>query len=356
MSRVIAVAPVLAAHRYEQAEITAVIGPLLSADPGRLSALARFHAASGVRTRHFALPLERYADLRRFDDANDQFLTTGADLAEEAVRAALNAAGLVPTDVDFLLFTTVTGVGAPSIDALVVQRLGLRPDVKRLPSFGLGCVAGASGLARLHDYLTGHPDDVALVLSVELCSLTIQHGDDSTANLVSSGLFGDGAAAAVMVGDRRATGRAGLDVIGTRSGLYPDTTGLLGWDVGGSGFRIVLGAGLADVVEAHLRTDVEALLAPHGATVADVAAWVAHAGGPRILEAAAAALALGAHALDRSWHSLAAIGNLSSSSVLHILADTLADGAPPPGGLAVLFAFGPGVSAEVVLLRRPEET
>ncbi|MBU4214128.1 MAG: type III polyketide synthase [Actinobacteria bacterium] len=355
MSRVVAVAPVLAGHRYGQAEITAHIGPLLCSDPDRLSVLTRFHEASGVRTRHLALPLARYTALDSFDDANDLFQTIGADLAEDAVRAALKAAGLAPTDVDFLLFTTVTGVGAPSIDALLVQRLGLRPDVRRLPSFGLGCVAGASGLARVHDYLVGHPDDVALVVSVELCSLTIQHGDDSTANLVSSGLFGDGAAAVVMVGDRRAVGHDGLDVIGTRSGVYPDTTGMLGWDVGGSGFRIVLGAGLADVVEAHLRTDVEALLAPHDAAVAEVAAWIAHPGGPRILDAAAHALGLGEHALDRSWRSLAAIGNLSSSSVLHVLADTLADGAPPPGGLAVLFAFGPGVSAEVVLLRRPEE-
>ncbi len=355
MSRIVAVAPVLAPHRYDEAEITAHIGPLLSSDPGRLAALARFHGSSGVRTRHLALPLPRYADLRSFGDANELFLTIGTDLAADAVRGALDVAGLTAKDVDFLLFTTVTGIGAPSIDALLVERLGLRPDVKRLPSFGLGCVAGASGLARAHDYLVGHPGEVALVVSVELCSLTIQHGDDSTANLVSSGLFGDGAAAVVMVGDRRAAGRDGVDVIGTRSGVYPDTTGMLGWDIGGSGFRIVLSGGLADVVETHLRADVEALLAPHGATVADVAAWVAHAGGPRILEAAARALALREHALDRSWRSLAAVGNLSSSSVLHVLADTLADGAPPPGGLAVLFAFGPGVSAEAVLVRRPEE-
>ena len=355
MSRVVAVAPVLAGHRYEQAEITAGIGPLLSTDPGRLASLARFHRASGVRTRHLALPLPRYAELRSFREANDLFLGIGTDLAEESVRAALGAAGLAAGDVDFVLFTTVTGVGAPSIDALLVERLGLRRDVKRLPSFGLGCVAGASGLARAHDYLVGHPDDVALVVSVELCSLTIQHGDDSPANLVSSGLFGDGAATVVMLGDRRSAGHDGFDVVATRSALYPDTSGMLGWDVGGSGFRIVLGPGLADVVEAHVRADVEGLLEDQGATVADVAAWVAHPGGPRILEAAARALALDDAAFDRSRRALATTGNLSSSSVLHVLADLLADGAPAPGGLAMLFAFGPGVSAELVLLRRSEE-
>ena len=355
MSRVVSVAPVLAAHRHDQAEITASIGPLLSQDAGRLAALARFHGASGVRTRHLALPLARYAELGGFGEANHLFETIGTELAEDAVRRALAAADLRPADVDFLLFTTVTGVGAPSLDALLVARLGLRPDIRRLPSFGLGCVAGASAVARVHDYLVGHPDHVALVVSVELCSLTIQHGDDSPANLVSSGLFGDGAAAVVIGGDRRAEGRDGLDVVGTRSGVYPDTAGMLGWDIGGSGFRIVLGPGLADVVEAHLRADVEACLEPLGAAVADVRTWIAHPGGPRILDAAERALGLTEGTLDRSRRSLAAVGNLSSSSVLHVLADTLTDAEPSAGQLAVLFAFGPGVSAEVVVLRRPEE-
>jgi alkylresorcinol/alkylpyrone synthase len=355
MSHLITVAPVLAEHRYSQAEITATIGPLLTSTPARRVVLDRFHAASGVSTRHLALPLEKYAGLTSFDQANDLFVAIGSELAERAVREAIESAGLAPRDVDFLLFTSVTGVSAPSIDALLVGRLGLRPDVKRLPSFGLGCVAGAAGIARVHDYLVGHPHDVAVLVSVELCSLTVQHGDDSTANLVSSGIFGDGAAAVVMVGDERAASMraTGLEVVGTRSVVYPDSTGALGWDIGGSGFRIVLGAGLADVVERHIGDDVAALLSAHGAVPADVTTWIAHAGGPRILEAAEHALSLPEAAFARSRSSLARVGNLSSASVLHILADVLADGDPAPGNLAVLFAFGPGVSAEVVLLRRP---
>ncbi|MBB2921761.1 type III polyketide synthase [Cellulomonas cellasea] len=358
MSRLVAVAPVVPDHVYAQADITAEIGPLLAPSPARRALLDRFHGASGVSTRHFALPLEKYAALTSFDQGNDLFISIGAELAERALRAALDSAGLVPSDVDFVLFTSVTGISAPSIDSLLVERMGLRRDVKRLPSFGLGCVAGAAGLARVHDYLVGHPHDVAVLLSVELCSLTIQHGDDSTANLVSSGLFGDGAAAVVLVGEERA-GEAdasagapvGVDVVGSRSAVYADSAATLGWDIGGSGFRIVLGAGLADVVEEHLAGDVAALLDDHGLAHADVGSWVGHAGGPRILEAAQRALGLPDGALDRSWSSLARVGNLSSASVLHVLADTLADGAPSPGEPAVLFAFGPGVSAELVLLR-----
>lgn len=358
MSRLVAVAPVVPDHVYTQSDVTAEIGPLLAAAPARRALLDRFHGASGVRTRHFALPLEKYAALTSFDQGNDLFISIGAELAERALRRALDDAGLVPADVDYVLFTSVTGISAPSIDSLLVDRMGLRRDVKRMPSFGLGCVAGAAGLARVHDYLVGHPHDVAVLLSVELCSLTIQHGDDSTANLVSSGLFGDGAAAVVLVGEARAAeadaraGRpVGVDVVGSRSALYADSAATLGWDIGGSGFRIVLGSGLADVVEEHLAGDVAALLGDHGLTREDVASWVGHAGGPRILEAAQRALDLPDGALDRSWASLARVGNLSSASVLHVLADTLADGTPRPGEPAVLFAFGPGVSAELVLLR-----
>jgi alkylresorcinol/alkylpyrone synthase len=356
MSRLVAVAPVVPDHVYTQAEITAEIGPLLTAAPARRALLDRLHASSAVRTRHFALPLEKYAALTSFDQGNDLFISVGAELAERALREALAAAGLVASDVDFVLFTSVTGVSAPSIDSLLVERVGLRRDVKRLPSFGLGCVGGAAGIARVHDYLEGHPDDVAVLLSVELCSLTIQHGDDSTANLVSSGIFGDGATAVVMLGERRARQTTlGLDVVGTRSALYPDTAQTLGWDIGGSGFRIVLAAGLGGVVEEHLAGDVAGLLDAHGLDVGNVSSWVAHAGGPRILESAERALGLRGGELARSWDSLARVGNLSSSSVLHVLADTMSAGAPAAGEHAVLFAFGPGVSAELVLLRGPDQ-
>ncbi|TGJ94507.1 type III polyketide synthase, partial [Actinotalea fermentans ATCC 43279 = JCM 9966 = DSM 3133] len=210
MSRLLAVGPALPGVAHPQSEITDTIGPLLTPSPAKHAVLRRLHEASGVRTRHTALALDEYAGLTSFGVANDHFIRVGTDLAEEACRTALDAAGLAPEEVDFLLFTSVTGIAAPSIDAQLVTRLGLRTDIKRLPSFGLGCVAGAAGIARVHDYLVGHPQDVALLVSVELCSLTLQHGDDSMANLVSTGLFGDGAAAVVMVGDAHPAGRPPL--------------------------------------------------------------------------------------------------------------------------------------------------
>ena len=350
MSSVVAVAPVLAPHAYGQAAITAAIAPLLTIDPDRRALLDRVHASSGVRTRHLALPLERYAGLTSFGDANDEFVAIGTELASEAVTRALQGAGLAPGDVDLLLFTTVTGVSAPSLDALLVERVGLRPDVRRLPTFGLGCAGGAAGLALCDGYLAGHPDQVALLVSVELCSLTIQHGDDSPANLVASGLFGDGAAAAVVVGDAHRRAPGAVRVVGSASRLYGGTAAELGWDVGGTGFRIVLSPGLPDVIRDNLRDDVETFLRRHELKIRDVTAWITHPGGPRILEAIREALDLDREALRRAERHLARVGNLSSASVLHVLGDHL-EARHPAGSWGLAIAFGPGVGSELVLLR-----
>ncbi|MFN0283143.1 MAG: type III polyketide synthase [Kineosporiaceae bacterium] len=363
MSTIAAVRGALPGNVHTQADVTdvladVVLGPGVA--PDRLALLRRLHGSAGVQTRHLALPLADYLELDGFGAANDAFIDVGTSLGERAVRDALDAAGLDAADVDLLVSTSVTGIAAPSIDARLVGRLGLRSDVKRVPIFGLGCVAGAAGIARLHDYLRGHPDAVAVLLSVELCSLTFQRDDDSTANLVATGLFGDGAAAVVMVGEERAA-RMGLRtpsgpaartprVVDTRSRFYPDTEQVMGWDIGGSGFRIVLAATVADVVEKYLRDDVDGFLADHRLTVPEVDTWVVHPGGPKVIDAMVRTLEVDPSALDVTRRSLAAIGNLSSASVLHVLADTLAADLPTPGTSGVLLAMGPGFCAELVLL------
>lgn len=353
MSRIVAVAPVLPDSVNAQSEITAELADMMQVDSTRRAVLDRFHTASGIRTRHSVLPLEQYRGLSGFDESNAIWLREGTDLAARAVTEALAAAGLDPTEVDHLWFTTVTGVGAPTLDARIMPQVGLRNDISRVPSYGLGCVAGAAGIARVHDYLVGHPRDVAVLLAVELCSLTLQRGDISMANVVASGLFGDGAAAVVMVGDERAAelGLPGPEITGTLSTVYPDTASMLGFDVGGSGFRIMLTAEVGDAVEANFPGDVERLLAEHDTTLDDIDVWVAHPGGPRVLEAFAGSLGIPRDKLEPSWRSLAEVGNMSSVSVLHILADQFTQAA---GTRGLLFALGPGVSSEVVLMEWAE--
>ncbi|WP_069816527.1 type III polyketide synthase [Streptomyces sp. TP-A0874] len=351
MSRITSVHAVLPPHRHTQQEVTDVVARTCL-PPGRdRGVLDRLHANAGVRARHTALPLDRYAELSDFGAVNDAFIESALDLGAEAIRGALDRAGLSPTDVNLLLFTSVTGIAAPSVDARLVGRLGLRPDVKRLPVFGLGCVAGAAGIGRLHDYLRGWPDHVAVLLSVELCSLTFQRNDDSMANLVASALFGDGAAAVVACGAQRAVDAAGPEVVAARSRLYPDTERVMGWDVTSTGFRVVLGSGVPEVVRRYLADDVDGFLAEHGLARDDVTGWVCHPGGPRVLEAVAETLGLPLRALDVTRKSLAEKGNLSSSSVLHVLRDTLDGAPPPPGTPGLLLALGPGFCSELVLLR-----
>ena len=354
MTRIAAVATALPAHRYRQDVITdAFADVVLGADQSARPVLERLHAATGVRGRHLALPIERYGQLRDFAESNDAWISAALELGEQAVRDALTAARLEPGDVDMVLSTSVTGIAAPSLDARLVGPLGLRSEVKREPMFGLGCVAGAAGIARAHDLLLGDAEGVAVLLAVELCSLTVQRDDASLANFVASGLFGDAAAAVVLVGDARARrlGLTGPEIVATRSRFYPDSERVMGWDIGGSGFRIVLAASVADVVEAHLGDDVREVLEAHDLKTADLGSWVAHPGGPKVLEAMHRALALPEGALDVTWESLTELGNLSSASVLHVLGRTLADRPQPAGTPAVLLAMGPGFCAELVLLR-----
>lgn len=390
MTQIVAVRSAFPAHRHGQADIARAVAALTGLEPGEAGGidgagaaggandagrtaraqralLERLHANAGVETRHTAFPLADYGALGA--TSNDRYIEEATALGERALSAALADSGLAPGDLDLLIVTSVTGVAVPSIDARLMPRLGLRADVKRLPVFGLGCVAGASGLARLHDYLLGWPGHAAALLAVELCSLSLPGAPVTTADLVASALFGDGAVALVATGTRPrrrlrghgartaapAPGRALPArlprVLATRSEVYPDSAAALGWRLGADGFRIVLTAELADVVQRQLGRSVTGFLAEQGLTSDDITTWICHPGGPKVLDAAQRALKLPAAALSSSRRSLAQAGNMSSASVLHILELTVADDAPAAGSFGMMIGLGPGVSAELILLR-----
>ena len=311
--------------------------------------LARLHKNVAVEGRHLAMAPEKYYDLNTWGQANDVWIEVAQELGEQALCRALHHAGLGPREIGALFFTSVTGISSPSIDALLINRMGLSPNIRRLPIFGLGCVAGAAGIARAADYVRAYPGQAAALVSVELCSLTIQREDLSVANLISSGLFADGSAAVIVTGDE--LNANGPEIVATKSIFYPDTEEMMGWKVSEKGFRITLSPQVPVLIRENLGRDMDVFLSEQGHRRSDIGSWVLHTGGPKVLEATASALELNNGQLDASWDCLKKVGNLSSASVLVVLEDVMRNRRPEPGTLGILAAMGPGFCSELVLLR-----
>ena len=315
--------------------------------------LRRLHVNACVDGRYLVRPIQDYYRMRTFGDFNGAWMEAAEQFGSSALCKAVTQAGIARAEIGALFFVSVTGISSPSIDARIINKLKLSPHTRRIPVFGLGCVAGAAGIARAADYVKAYPSEVAALVSVETCSLTLQREDLTVANLISSGLFGDGAAAVLVAGDDFE--QSGPEIIDTRSTLYPDTEDVMGWEVSEKGFRILLSPDVPRVIREHLGEDVDTFLADHDLHRRDIGAWILHTGGPKILEATEQALGLDRAALETSWDCLRTMGNLSSASVLCVLerfmARFITTGRPAPGTWSILAAMGPGFCSELVLLR-----
>lgn len=350
--RIVSATSAFPKHYYSQEMLFAALQEFWGDRLAKPEVLRRLHKNVGVDGRFLALPIDAYPLLKGWGEANDHWIRTALELGYCSVSRALTGAGLDARDVGALFFTSVTGIASPSIDARLMNRLGFSPNVKRVPMFGLGCVAGAAGIARAADYVRAYPDQAAVLLAVELCSLTLQREDLSIANMISAGLFGDGAAAVVVAGDKCDWVRssAGPRVLATRSIFYPDTEELMGWDISERGFRIVLSPEVPELIRRKLGDDVDHFLADLGRDRSEVGSWVLHTGGPKVLQATAESLGLNHGQLEASWECLRRVGNLSSASVLVVLEDVMKNRRPAPGTFGVLAAMGPGFCSELVAL------
>jgi len=325
------------------------IGDVFSLDGKRLEAIQSVIDNSKIDERHSVFPVDYIVEPRPLAQINQEYREKAVELGLEVTAQALLQAGMLPSDVDLLITVSCTGVMIPSLDAYLATEMGFRPDVRRLPITELGCAAGAAGLGRAWEYLLAFPDRTALLVAVELPTLTFQRKDFSQANLISAVLFGDGAAGVVVTG-REA---AGPRVVASESFLFPNSLDAMGFDLRDSGFHIVLSKDVPQLIRERVKGLVESFLARQGMLREDLSAFLLHPGGQKLLSFLEAELELSHSDTEISWDVLRRFGNLSSASVLFILQETLASREMPSGSYGLLMAFGPGFTAEMILLQWP---
>lgn len=345
VAQIAGVASALPRHHVLQTDIAAVAQRLFGGRSADFPRLASVFDSAGIEARHLSAPLEWYLEPHSWPEKNALYVACALELLEEAAWAALDRAGLRPADVSALVVVSSTGIATPSLDAHLLERMPFRRDVQRLPIFGLGCAGGVLGLARAAALAEAAPGANVLLLVVELCSLTFQYHDLSQANVVATALFGDGAAAVVL----RAGGGHGdlprLRAWGEHS--WPGSLDVMGWRVEESGLGVIFAKSIPVLVRRHMRAVTEAFLARHGLGLQDIAGFVCHPGGRKVIEALRDAFGLEPEALSDAAAVLRTCGNMSAATVLFVLERRLASA---PSGPHLMTAMGPGFSAGFNLL------
>jgi alkylresorcinol/alkylpyrone synthase len=304
---------------------------------------------TGIRRRHSCVPVEWYYDEHGWPERNEIYLRSAQELLAHAAREALDRAGVAAVDIDTIVVVSTSGIATPSFDARLIETLGFRPTVRRLPIFGLGCVGGAVGLARAAEMARAYPGSTVLLLVVELCALWFRRDDVTKSNVVATALFGDGAAAAVL-----RSGARGPHVRGSGEYTFPSSLDVMGWDVAEDGLRPIFSRDIPELVRTQMRAVVDGYLAGGGLTREHVDVFLSHPGGTKVLDALESAFGVAPGSLADSRSVLRDYGNMSSVTLLFVLERALRSGSLANGAWkrALLSAMGPGFTAAFVTLER----
>lgn len=343
--RVLAVGTAVPGYSLTQEEIKGFVASLFRLELTHLDRLLPVFDNGCIRTRHLAQPLSWYADKHSFAEANASYLEVALDLAKAAAQEALECAGISPQAIGMVVFVSSTGIATPTLDARLIQNLGIPLSAKRLPIWGLGCAGGVSGLARAAELFEGGRYEAILLIAVELCSLTFQRNDYSKSNLVGTSIFSDGAAAVVL-----SSMGEGPEILGSCSMLFPDSEDVMGWDLVETGFKVRFSRDIPSIIRSNLPQLLAQACESWGVNREEIKHYVVHPGGAKVLEAYADCLGIPASKLEQGYKVLAGNGNMSSCSVLFVLNEFLYT-VPPSGDLGVMLALGPGFSSEQVLFR-----
>ena len=345
--RLLAVATALPPHRFEQAETLTVARTVFAHRLHDFDRLAPVFANTGIRIRHAACPLSWYLAPHGWAERAAVFERVALDLLEEAADKPRAAAGLRPTDVDAIVCATTTGIATPSLEALLLDRMGFRPDTVRLPVFGLGCAGGALGLARAGMMARAMPGRTVLFLVVELCTLSHRPEEASPTNVVASALFADGAAAALLRTPATDNSAPGPRLVDSAEHTWPGTRRIMGWRIEDEGFGVVFSQDIPRLIRERLAPVVDGFLTGRGMTRADLAGVICHTGGAKVLQALTEVLAPATAGMDESWAVLSDCGNMSAASVMFVLEQRMRSGATGPH---LMLALGPGFTAGLTLL------
>ncbi len=342
-----ATATALPPHKITRDDVKYYFGKVFAVPERRIEAMMSIVDNAAVHQRHAIFPIEYTIEPRPLSQTNNEYMEHAIKLGREASEKCLKRANLRPEDIDLIITVSCTGFMIPSLDAHLIHLMGFRDNIRRMPFTELGCAAGAMALSRAADYIRSNPGTNVLILSVELPSLTFQRKDISQANLISSILFGDGAAAVIVTGKPS----PGPRILVTETYTFPDSLGAMGFDLRDSGFHILLSKDVPEMIGAKIKCLVHGFLDRHGKTRADIKGWILHPGGARLLGNVEQALGLCKCDTQPSWDILATVGNLSSATILFILQEWLEKRPLKTGEHAMAAAFGPGFSAEFLLLQ-----
>jgi alkylresorcinol/alkylpyrone synthase len=338
-----ATATALPEHKMTREDMRYYLGRVFDIPERRLEAMMAIVDNAQVNERHAIFPIDYTIEARPLSKTNEEYIQHAIKLGRKAAEDALSRAKLSPQDIDLIVTVSCTGFMIPSLDAHLIELMGFRSNVRRMPFTELGCAAGAMAIARGADFLKAYPGGNVLIIAVELPSLTFQRKDISQANLISSILFGDGASAVILSGKKM----PGPKILVSETYTFPDSLGAMGFDLKDSGFHILLDKSVPEMIGKKIKGLVDGFLERQGLKQSDIKGWILHPGGARLLGNVEEALGLNKCDTQPSWDVLASVGNLSSATILFILQEWLDKRPLKPGD----YAFGPGFSAEFILLQ-----
>ena len=334
--RILAIETAVPPYALDQKDVAQRVEYLFGGHPDIQRMLPVFEN-SGIARRYSCVPLDWYGEPHGWKERNDLYLDSAVSLLEQVTLALLESAKLRVDDIDTVVVVSTTGIATPSLDALLIERLALRRDTRRLPIFGLGCAGGVIGLSRAAELAMARPGSKVLFLVVELCALTFRKNDFSKSNIVATALFGDGAAGVLL-----STDGEGPELGPSGEHSWPQSRDVMGWDVEEDGLRAIFSTSIPTLVGRDMRAITDAFLARHDLTRQDVDHYASHPGGAKVLTALERAFEIADGALVDSRATLSDYGNMSAATVLFVLSRMKWR---EPGQRILMTSMGPGFTA-----------